>query len=178
MALTSCRECGQQVSDRATSCPACGAPRAATRTHPHTWIAFAFVMALVAVVVLALAACGESPTALGDAEPMEPFAWFADRYREMEDCSNVDGDPLRVRWFSVLNSATDATGAPTYERPSRFTAEWKRPHDVYIGTNEHDGETLVQWWLVDEGAIKDILQTNDVPQWARDTCNLPPVEEL
>jgi hypothetical protein len=34
MALTTCRECGAEVSDQARACPRCGAPQAAVPSYP------------------------------------------------------------------------------------------------------------------------------------------------
>jgi len=36
MALTTCEECGRAISDRAVSCPQCGAPRDPTARDPGT----------------------------------------------------------------------------------------------------------------------------------------------
>lgn len=35
MALTACRECGNQISELAASCPRCGAPALSPRTQPQ-----------------------------------------------------------------------------------------------------------------------------------------------
>lgn len=127
-----------------------------------------------AALVLVLTACGSSPTALDDAEPMEAFTWFDDVYWEMEDCTRVDGDPYRVRWFGVRNYVQVGDSLEVLRDPA-FLVEWRRPHNVTIGTMLVDGATLVPVTNVYEGALRDILQTNDVPQWARDECGIYPV---
>ena len=127
----------------------------------------------IALFVLVLAACGSSPTEPG-AEPMTAFTWFDDAYWEMEDCTNVDGDPYRVRWFGVRNYVQVGDSLEVLRDPA-FRIEWRRPHDVTLGTSLVDGAVTVLGIDVYEGALRDILQTNDVPQWARDECAIYPI---
>ena len=78
MALTSCRECGKQISDQAAACPHCGAPvrLQAQPTSPpkkasNPGCLSAVLVLICAVIVLgALKSCGESPNdSSGVSEP-------------------------------------------------------------------------------------------------------------
>lgn len=51
MALVACRECGNQISKKAPSCPACGAPRK-RKTSTVTWLITIFVVAPFMYLVL------------------------------------------------------------------------------------------------------------------------------
>lgn len=57
MALKSCAECGKQISDKAASCPHCGAPvltlaREARKTASFAWNAIRIAIALVFGVIV------------------------------------------------------------------------------------------------------------------------------
>ncbi len=125
----------------------------------------------------ALAACGDSPTAVDDAELIEAFPWFAGAYVDMEECSSVDGDPNRVRWFGVLNYVQVSDDSLEVIRTPPFTVEWRRPHDVYVGVTRVEGGSTDPGSYVTvldamEGALRDILQTNTVPQSTIDACGI------
>ena len=127
---------------------------------------------LLPVVVIALAACGGSPTALDDAEPMEPFPWFAGAYADMEECSGVDGDFARVVWYGVLNAVQVGDSLP-YARNPQFRVEWGYPHRVYVGYTTIDGVQSTLPIDVLEGSLRDLLQTNELPHAVRDDCGVP-----
>ncbi len=46
MALTKCKECGEQISTKAETCPKCGA-KPPKKTSLITWIVLAFVVFVV-----------------------------------------------------------------------------------------------------------------------------------
>jgi predicted amidophosphoribosyltransferase len=56
MALTSCAECGTEVSDQARACPSCGAPSArATLVRSNLiWGGFGLLCVVVFIVIMAL----------------------------------------------------------------------------------------------------------------------------
>lgn len=53
MALTTCSECGTQISDKAAACPKCGAPRAGVVTTQQTAKRFKGAQLLGAAVMSA-----------------------------------------------------------------------------------------------------------------------------
>lgn len=56
MAVTACRECGGQVSDRAAACPHCGAkPR--KKTSPVAWV----IVGLFVLAAVKIGTSGDSP---------------------------------------------------------------------------------------------------------------------
>ena len=65
MALIQCSECGKEISDKAASCPGCGAP-VGKNTHPHKvtrtgakWEGIGFL--LIAIAVVAMVAATQNP---------------------------------------------------------------------------------------------------------------------
>lgn len=138
-------------------------------------------IAMALISMSALAACGESPTALEDGEPMEPFSWFDEIYADMEECSGVAGDFSRARWFGVLNSIQHSDDSLEVIQDPFFTVEWRPPHSIYVGTGQIVGGSappglFVVGVYVEHGALRDILQTNHVPPEAMEACNMIPID--
>jgi hypothetical protein len=65
MAITSCRECGKDVSTQAKACPNCGIEKPGRKKPPPKGMLFAILAGLVAIVVIGI---GFEP----DAPPREP----------------------------------------------------------------------------------------------------------
>jgi len=66
MALTKCRECGQQVSDRAPTCPHCGAPASVpARTIVATALGGVLAAAATAGLLFARSGGGSPPVIVG-----------------------------------------------------------------------------------------------------------------
>lgn len=63
MAMTHCRECGKDISDQASACPHCGAPRVAAaqpaaiapRRSTNPWMIIGWIV--LALILLPLATC-------------------------------------------------------------------------------------------------------------------------
>ena len=66
MALISCRECGKEISDRASICPYCARPDPAP---PFPW---ALVLVIVFVVILALFVMTQVPTVMQGRSAVDP----------------------------------------------------------------------------------------------------------
>ncbi|MCF8025825.1 MAG: zinc-ribbon domain-containing protein [Desulfobacteraceae bacterium] len=80
MALTGCKECGSQVSDKAQACPSCGAPirrkpNTSTQRAGRTWEAAGFI-AIVVGLISAIAGQGGSTTDFGIALMVFGFVFF------------------------------------------------------------------------------------------------------
>ncbi len=127
------------------------------------------------LAAMLFSACGtSSPTAVENAQRFDMPDGFRDTYWAMEDCTHTDGDPDRVHWFRVLNS-TQTADSITRVRDTFFVAEWRAPHDVYIGYSEANGQAFYSIKNVIEGSLRDIMQTDDLPQWVQDQCGWPSV---
>jgi RNA polymerase subunit RPABC4/transcription elongation factor Spt4 len=50
VALILCLECGKEVSDKAVSCPNCGAPRKVTRTGAK-WEGIGFILIIIGLIM-------------------------------------------------------------------------------------------------------------------------------
>ncbi|WP_414492036.1 zinc-ribbon domain-containing protein [Stenotrophomonas maltophilia] len=103
MALISCVECGKQISDKASSCPSCGAPAALPGSAPHAatqpikavtftpmsiaaLVVAAIVLFFLAMVVIRPGAPGapkDPVKAAEQAAERRTVQYCEDRYKEM-----------------------------------------------------------------------------------------------
>lgn len=86
MAMTTCKECKQAVSTKATACPHCGAK--ITRTSGCAWIAFAVIAVPIGIAIVAQFAAGPPPPTpteqrarLSDAECVKDLQCWGERHQ-------------------------------------------------------------------------------------------------
>lgn len=120
-------------------------------------------MAVVLAVTLfgCQASSPAAPEFLADAELMDLSLdpAFRARYLAIEGCVGMNGDFDRVTWYNV--SIPESEG----------WSYWQSPHEVYLDYVQPGG---AHWTVrLGEGAIRDILHTNDIPRWAREACSVP-----
>jgi hypothetical protein len=85
----------------------------------------------------------------------------------METCAGSDGNFGLVRWFGIARADI---GGWSY---------WEAPHDVYIfGRNLTGGAGAAEIDSFHDGALRHILQTNDVPEPIRQACGVPEREHF
>lgn len=55
-----------------------------------------------------------APASLADATPFTPPAWYAHTYASMQQCSGLQGDFARVKWYHVTGSRVVAPDSGGY----------------------------------------------------------------
>lgn len=97
--------------------------------------------------LFALAACIVGPDREAGLE-VERFApppiyeiWWA----EMEECTGIEGDLGRVRFYRVLGPLNEEEKAfPCDERGTMCPAFWREPHDIFLAPAVIESEWIVK----------------------------------
>lgn len=113
MAITTCKECGGQVSDKAEKCPHCGAPIKKPLMHRKVGC---FSVLIVCVLFLAIMSVAEDYTKRRNAEiDREKFAQLTDEQKlkqlnDKADRERLDGAPYACSEF-MKKQAHDPSSA-------------------------------------------------------------------
>jgi len=101
----------------------------------------------IVAVVLAASACYSifepELTLPPDAAETDPLADYEQWYAEVEECTGVEGDFDRVRWFEVPH---DRWWDPVWEQYAIGT--WRSPHDIYVAEPHLGNEEVVKHEMV------------------------------
>lgn len=103
MALIYCRECGEQISEQAQSCPKCGAPSNPQNKKGNNkglWIAVIFIMVLMAGAYFYFTTLNTSPPAI---ETRQDRIDAADRLlsRNCQVVANMVTEYINVNFFKA-----------------------------------------------------------------------------
>ena len=102
MALTKCKECGEEISKKATQCPKCGAP-AKKKTSLVTWMITIFIG--LWVVGYFAGNSGTSPSASGVARAPSPEEAAKDNVKLDYSWAKAGFDNIMEANFTITNSS-------------------------------------------------------------------------
>lgn len=146
--LTNCKDCGNQVSKNADSCPNCGAK--VKRTSILTWVAAIFIGMLVIIAVLSGASDNPDPAIAGNAPTTVPTGSQSDEVVESQDAPN----------WSYNQSVDEMRGTTTY------TVNNSSKNNIHLGSPYGGGTDLgIIIRHSDELGNEVIVATNNGQLW-------------
>ncbi len=114
-------------------------------------VAFARAGISVLFAVLALS-CVDSFSPPVGTHPFDPPIGYRAAWQQVEDCSGLQGDFARVRWFLVpqpyFRCSQEGTG--------NCFGLWQRPHDIYL--SEPAASDSASYFTVRHEILHDLLQ--------------------
>lgn len=128
MALTTCRDCGKQISTQAASCPHCGRPQPRKNSRAMGWIKGFFLICFVLWIYAAASS------------PHTPSTTPA---------------PVPITSQSPQSTPSPVT-TPSYQ-PFPSAAEGRNPLDDFMETTEAKGVKIIDRYYTDDGALYIVL---------------------